>query len=108
MIFQKALHRVRVETNILPEWVGYNLKNDANAHRLNDYFTGSTIKHFTGKAIAGYMILLPPLDEQQEIVRRVQSLFKFADKMEQRYKKTKEHTDKLTQSILAKAFRGEL
>ncbi len=51
---------------------------------------------------------LPPLEEQKEIVRRVEELFKFADTVEERYKKAKAHTDKLTQSILAKAFRGEL
>jgi type I restriction enzyme S subunit len=51
---------------------------------------------------------LPPLEEQKEIVRRVEDLFKFADQIEARYKKARSYTDKLTQSILAKAFRGEL
>jgi len=53
-------------------------------------------------------IARPPLPEQQEIVRRVEALFKIADQIEERYKKAKAHIDKLTQSILAKAFRGEL
>jgi len=51
---------------------------------------------------------LPPLPEQQEIVRRVEALFKVAAQIEERYKKAKAYVDKLTQSILAKAFRGEL
>jgi type I restriction enzyme S subunit len=51
---------------------------------------------------------VPPLVEQQEIVRRVEALFKTADALEARYRKAKAHVDKLTQSILAKAFRGEL
>jgi len=50
----------------------------------------------------------PPLPEQQEIVRRVESYFTLADQLEARYRKAKTHIDKLTQSILAKAFRGEL
>jgi type I restriction enzyme S subunit len=55
-----------------------------------------------------YMALpLPPLAEQQEIVRRVEALFKTADALEARYRTAKAHVDKLTQSILAKAFRGE-
>jgi type I restriction enzyme S subunit len=53
-------------------------------------------------------IARPPLPEQQEIVRRVKALFKIADQIEERHKKAKAHIDKLTQSILAKAFRGEL
>ena len=51
---------------------------------------------------------LPPLNEQQEIVRRVESLFALADNIEQRYKKAQAFVDKLTPSLLAKAFRGEL
>ena len=51
---------------------------------------------------------LPPLAEQQEIVRRVEALSALADQIEARYAKAKAHVEKLTQSILAKAFRGEL
>jgi len=50
----------------------------------------------------------PPLPEQHEIVRRVESLFALADRIEQRVTVGKERVDRLTQSILAKAFRGEL
>ena len=53
-------------------------------------------------------ILVPTPAEQREIVRRVEALFRIADRIEERYKKAKAHIDKLTQSILAKAFRGEL
>jgi len=51
---------------------------------------------------------VPPLQEQQEIVRRVESLFAKADTIEARYQKLKEKVDKLPQAILHKAFRGEL
>ena len=51
---------------------------------------------------------LPKLEEQGEIVKRVEQLFAFADKLEARYNKAKAMLDKLPQSILAKAFRGEL
>jgi type I restriction enzyme S subunit len=51
---------------------------------------------------------LPPLTEQHEIVRRVEELFALANRIEARYQKVKVQVDKLTQSILAKAFRGEL
>ena len=51
---------------------------------------------------------VPPIAEQQEIVRRVEALFKMADALEARYLKAKDYVEKLTQSILAKAFRGEL
>ena len=58
--------------------------------------------------MARFPIPIPPLNEQKEIVRRVEALFKTADALEARYRTAKAHVDKLTQSILAKAFRGEL
>lgn len=53
-------------------------------------------------------IPLPPLEEQKEIAKRVKQLFAFSEKLEARYIKAKTMIDKLPQSILAKAFRGEL
>ena len=50
----------------------------------------------------------PPLAEQTEIVRRVEQLFAFADQLEAKVASAKTRIDHLTQSILAKAFRGEL
>jgi type I restriction enzyme S subunit len=53
-------------------------------------------------------VLLPKLVEQTEIVRRVEELFDFANSIEQKANSALEHVNKMTQSILAKAFRGEL
>lgn len=52
--------------------------------------------------------VLPSYKEQTEIVRRVEQLFTFADQLEARVKAAQVRIDRLTQSILAKAFRGEL
>jgi type I restriction enzyme S subunit len=60
------------------------------------------------KILDKFQVCLPPYAEQQEIVRRVEALFKTADALEARYRTAKEHVDKLAQSILARAFRGEL
>lgn len=51
---------------------------------------------------------LPPIEEQEEIVRRVEELFAFADQIEQRVRVAQQRVNHLTQAILAKAFRGEL
>jgi type I restriction enzyme S subunit len=58
--------------------------------------------------ISQFLVPVPPLAEQKEIVRRIEALFTAADELEARYRKAKAHVDKLTQSILGKAFRGEL
>ena len=49
-----------------------------------------------------------PSAEQHEIVRRVDALFKLADKIEERVKAATKRAENLTQAILSKAFRGEL
>lgn len=53
-------------------------------------------------------IAIPPFEEQQEIVRRVESLFAKADHIEASYQKLKTKIEQLPQALLAKAFRGEL
>tara|TARA_R110002124_G_scaffold28707_6_gene100898 strand:- start:13032 stop:14510 length:1479 start_codon:yes stop_codon:yes gene_type:complete len=53
-------------------------------------------------------IPLPALKEQAEIVRRVEELLTFADKVEAQVNEAQTRVNNLTQSVLAKAFRGEL
>ncbi|AKB44383.1 Type I restriction-modification system, specificity subunit S [Methanosarcina vacuolata Z-761] len=45
---------------------------------------------------------------KQEIVRRVDALFAFANSIEAKVTAAREKTEKLRQSILAKAFSGQL
>lgn len=58
--------------------------------------------------IKNLTLKLPPLEEQREIVRQVEKLFAIADELEAHYIKAKVKIDILSQSVLAKAFRGEL
>ena len=58
--------------------------------------------------LEAYETRLPPLQEQEEIVRRVNKLFTLADRIEARFSKAQQSVSSLTQAILAKAFRGEL
>jgi type I restriction enzyme S subunit len=70
--------------------------------------TGTSWPNINTTILKEYVIPIPPLTEQEEIVIQVEKLFAFADKIEARYTKAKAMLDKLPQSILAKAFRGEL
>ena len=60
------------------------------------------------ETIREIIALVPPLQEQQEIVRRVESLFAKADAIEKQYKTLKASIDNLPQAFLHKAFKGEL
>jgi len=69
---------------------------------------GATRPRINTTQLKKLILSIPVLSEQKEIILRVEQLFAFADKVETRYTKAKTMSDKLPQSILAKAFRGEL
>ncbi|MFA4825650.1 MAG: restriction endonuclease subunit S [Methanoregula sp.] len=85
-IFQKALHRVRVGDQLLPEWLCFCLKDAMNSGRLSEQFTGSTIKHLTGVSLKQFLFPLPPLAEQHRIVAKVDALMALCDALELRLK----------------------
>lgn len=68
----------------------------------------SGVNNINSEEVRALSFQLPPLPEQREIVRRMDEMFALADRLEARVGKARGQVDKLTQSILAKAFRGEL
>ncbi|HHQ6601111.1 TPA: restriction endonuclease subunit S [Serratia fonticola] len=58
--------------------------------------------------IRSLAIPFPSIEEQAEIVCRVEKIFSFADRIELRAKSALERVNNFSQTILAKAFRGEL
>jgi type I restriction enzyme S subunit len=75
---------------------------------IEDGAKGTAMRHISITTFGKFPLPLPPLLEQQEIVRRVEALFKLADAIEKRVEAATDRAEKLKQSILAKAFRGEL
>lgn len=106
--FASYMIRIRpLEVN--PKYVWFLLNNSIIKEQFYSKAKSSAgINNINTEELSSTVIPLPPLEEQQEIVRRVESLFIMVDQIEQRYKKCKAYLDKLTQSVLAKAFRGEL
>ena len=70
--------------------------------------TGTAAKGIKAAKFRGLPVPFPAYDEQIEVVSRVDDLFGFADSIEQKANAALERVHKLTQSILAQAFRGEL
>lgn len=67
MKIQKALHRVRPRPGLTSEYLYYWFLYFGRTGQLDAYFTGTTIKHLTGKALSELPIKIPTVDEQKYI-----------------------------------------
>jgi len=109
MYIQKALHRVRLLINYHPKYIYYYLFFLASNGQLEQYFTGTTIKHLTGRELKRIKILAPKkYSEQEEIISQIESRLSICDKLEESINQNLQQSDVLRQSILKKAFEGEL
>lgn len=81
---------------------------DVNKQDLESFAPATAQKNINLKILNELRFPFPELEEQTEIVCRVDQLFAYADAVERQVNSALERVNQLTQSILAKAFRGEL
>lgn len=94
---------------LLPQYAVYALHGDPTVTaQVSGNIRGVTRPGFNTTLLEVIRLPLPPLEEQREVVRRVEALFKLADTIDERVTAATVHAERLTQAILAKAFRGEL
>ncbi|EHY6382736.1 restriction endonuclease subunit S [Escherichia coli] len=105
-VINQQLHAFITNDYITPEYLAYCIR--ANKKFFDKKATSTTINYLNKTACNSLPIPLPCFEEQLEIVRRVEQLFAYADTIEKQVNNALARVNKLTQSILAKAFRGEL
>ena len=108
LIFQKALHRFRPNELASSDFLCFLLNYYATSRKLDEFFTGTTIKHLTGQSLAKIQVPVPTLPEQQEIIRILDSLLEKEQQSKEAAETVLEQIDLMKKAILAKAFRGEL
>jgi len=99
---------MRPGSGLLPAYLMHALNSPATLANVRDLTGGTASPHLNVGDVKAFRLCLPPRDEQTEIVRRVEALFGLADKIEARVRAATARVEKITQAILAKAFRGEL
>lgn len=122
------LNKVAIIPNSYPEW---NINQAITLFRPKNYLNNKFLYYFfcEGTPVNGiinqtrgvvgqinisltqcrnFIIHIPPIEEQKEIVRRIDSIFKKLETIEQQYNVLKSKIEKSPQALLNKAFSGEL
>ena len=108
-IYAGYLIKVRCQSSLDPDYLNFHLNSPQAKHYCMFVKTdGVSQSNINAQKLGAYIINCPPINEQHEIVRRVESFLNFSEQITLRINEAKSRIDKLTQSILAKAFRGEL
>lgn len=91
-----------------PHYLALVLASKTSYEQIKEKVQGITRPRINLRTLRSLKFDIPDLKEQHEIVRRVEQLFAWADTIEKQVNSALTRVNNLTQSILAKAFRGEL
>jgi type I restriction enzyme, S subunit len=93
---------------VLPAFLGLYFQSPQCQEVLLSASVGGAQGVINTSVVGNVPVPLPPLETQAAIVHRVEVLFAFANRLEARLTQAQAAVDRLTPSLLAKAFRGEL
>lgn len=108
VILGKSACYFNVKEGIDKHYIRYIFTSQRFTNYSTTVATGSTIKNVSLKSMREFEIPLPPLKEQHLIVQEIESRLSVADKMEESIAQSLQQAEALRQSILKKAFSGEL
>lgn len=106
--FQKALHRVRFADTALAKILMYWLYVEDQAGRLKEHFTGTGISHFTGQVLDAYPMPVSSGARNADCVRGIENCRQQTGVVQLRYRQQISDLAALRQSLLQKAFAGQL
>jgi type I restriction enzyme, S subunit len=109
-IYPDLMMKCKANSKVITKFLYYLLSSDDVRSYFRDNATGTAgnMPKINQQTVIAAPALVPPIEEQQEIVRRVEKLFTFADRLESRYQTARAKCDQLTPALLEKAFQGEL
>lgn len=93
---------------ILPTFLAFWIGSSASQRWLARVRKGVAYVGINIQDLRNLPVEVPPLEEQQEIIRRVSDLFSYVDQLEGRYTAILQQLERITPTLLTKAFRGEL
>jgi type I restriction enzyme, S subunit len=109
-IYPDIMIKVQANSRIETQFLYFLLRSDLVRKYFRENATGTAgnMPKINQQTVINAPAIVPSLPEQLEIVRRVEILFGFADQLGTRIQTARTALERLTPSILAKAFRGQL
>lgn len=110
ILYPDKLMRVRFDHAFVePEFVEIFFASPSARTRMTAGSVSSAGQQgVSGATVKAQPLVIPPLEEQREIVNRVSELFALADNVTTRIDAASHRVDRSSQAILAKAFQGKL
>jgi len=105
---QKALHRIRPVSGVIPEYLAFALQEQASTRQLDRLFTGTTIKHLPQEKLRIVPVALAPTAEQERIVAAIEEAFSKLDAGEAGLRTVRQRLKRMRDAILAAAVTGRL
>ena len=95
-------------TLVVPEWLYWMVVSPEFQQSILDNASATTLPIINKGRFERLSLPLPPLDEQREIVGRIERAVAWLDRLAGEAASARKLIDHLDQAVLAKAFRGEL
>lgn len=106
--FQRHIGLLRPNSSLSSEYLFYWILTPKAKSLADEVATGTAQRTVSLGSLRTFEIPLPPLEEQKNIVAHLDSLSEKVHQLEEIYTKQLANCDELKQSLLQKAFEGEL
>jgi len=106
--FQKALHRVRVGAEVLPEYLAQFFRYFSDSKLLEKQLSGVAIGHFPQEDLRSLQVPVPPIEEQQRFIDGFSNIEDLARALTEASERARTRSDSLRRAILSAAFSGRL
>ena len=108
-VYAGYLIRIRCTHELLPEYLNYIFQSyQVRKQIVEKSHSMSGVNNFSADKIKQLEIAWYPVEVQKQIVEKLNSIFGKLNEIEKQYNTLSEKLDKLLQTLLCKAFKGEL
>lgn len=108
ILLLQRVGRFQIKDRITPEFIHQFVQSPFFMRHIGVQATGTQLPHISANDIESAILPLPPIEEQAAIVEKLARAWEVADQVATVWTESDSALTQLDQSILAKAFRGEL